>query len=185
MLTDGNSRRRSDAGITIIETAMAAFVLAIGSSAMIGLIVCSIATNNRNKLDSTQTMLATSIIEQVKSTIIGTGQSSLTDCAGATHTIDTAPGGANLSGVNIDFTENVAADVTKNNYHMDYLLRTPCTTSGKLQGTYDVRWHVQILGAGITQTRTYVLTVGARLKGHGEGNLFFSLPVNVRVMAGN
>jgi Tfp pilus assembly protein PilV len=180
-----NNHRSSQAGITIVETMFAAFILVIGSLTMVGLIFRSIATNNRNKIDSTQTMLATSIAEQIDSTIIGSGSSSLVDCAGTSHTIDTQDAaGANLSGEDIDFTENIAADATKNNYHMDYLLRTPCSSGGKLQGLYDVRWRVDVIGS-TTDTRSFMLTIGARLKGHGEGNLFFSKPVTVRVMSGN
>ena len=179
--THGTSQR----GITIVETMFAVFILVVGSLSMVGLIFRSIATNNRNKIESTQTMLASSIAEQINSTIIGSGSSSLVDCAGTSHTIDTQSGaGANLNGQDIDFTENIAAVSAKNDYHMDYLLRTPCTSTGTLQGLYDVRWRVDIIGS-ITDTKTYLLTIGARLKGHGEGNLFFSKPVTVRVLAGN
>jgi hypothetical protein len=168
----------------MIETLLASLILIIGSMGMAGLVVRSIALNNRNKLDSTQMMLATSIAEQINSTIIGSGTSNLSDCTGTSHTIDTQPGGANLSSENVNFSENIAADVAKNNYHMDYVLRTPCTSTGALQGTYDVRWHVDIVGSS-ADTKTYQLTIGARLKGHGEGNLFFSQPVTVRLMSGN
>src|SRR5262245_37007242 len=99
MTTEAITHKKSEAGITMIETAMAACVLIIGSLGMIGLIIGSIATNNRNKLDSTQTMLATSIAEQINSTVIGSQVSSLKDCAGVTHTIGTVKGvGANVSG---------------------------------------------------------------------------------------
>ena len=175
---------RSQRGVTMIETMMAAFILMVGSLSMVGLIIRSIATNNRNKMDSTQMMLATSIAEQIDSTIIGSGTSELVDCAGTTHTIDTQPGGADLSSENVDFSENIAADAAKNNYHMDYVLRTPCTSTGAIEGTYDVRWNVQIIGSA-ADTKTYLLTIGARMKDHGEGNQFFSLPVSVRVMSGN
>jgi Tfp pilus assembly protein PilV len=50
---------RTEAGITLIETAMAAGLLIVGSLGLIGLIFGSIATNNRSKLESTQTMLGT------------------------------------------------------------------------------------------------------------------------------
>jgi len=184
------SQRGSQSGITIIETMFAAFILIVGSLAMVGLIFRSIALNNRNKLESTQTMLSTSIAEQINSTIIGSGQSSLVDCAGTTHTIDTQPGvGANLSGEDIDFTENIAADATKNNYHMDYLLRTPCNSSGTLQGLYDVRWRIDKIGRGTppsdTDTQSFMLTIGSSLKGRTKGNLFFAKPVTIRVMSGN
>src|SRR5438034_10242192 len=172
--------RSSQAGITMIEMLMACAILVIGSLGMIGLIVSSIATNNRNKLDSTQTMLANSILEQITSTIIGVGTSALTDCAGNAWTIDTAPGGATLNGSRIDFTQtSPPAD-----YHMNYVVNTPCTSTGARQGIYDVRWHVDIVGAPSTPTNTYMLTVGAKMQNHGEGNLLFSLPVNFRVMAG-
>jgi Tfp pilus assembly protein PilV len=184
-IMNDNTRRKSQAGITIVETMFASFILVVGSLSMVGLIFRSIATNNRNKIDSTQMMLATSLAEQIDSTIIGSGSSSLVDCAGTSHTIDTQDGlGANLSGEDIDFTENISANTAKNNYHMDYLLRTPCTSTGKLQGLYDVRWRVDVIGSA-TNTRTFMLTIGAQLKGHGEGNLFFSKPVSVRVMSGN
>src|SRR5215475_10175291 len=180
-----NTYTTSQRGITIVETMFAAFILVVGSLSMVGLIFRSIATNNRNKIESTQTMLSTTIAEQINSTIIGSGTSNLVDCNGISHTIDTNAniGGANVSGDAIDFTENIAADATKDNFHMDYLLRTPCTTSGKLQGLYDVRWHVQIVGNTINDTHTYLLTIGTRLKNHGEGNLFFSKPVSIRVLS--
>jgi len=178
----GQKRRSSQAGISLIEVLMASVILVIGSLGMILLIVSSIATNSRNKLDSTQTMLANSVLEQITSTIIGVGTSSLSDCAGNTWTIDTAPGGATLNGARIDFTEaSPPAD-----YHMNYVVSTPCTSTGARQGIYDVRWHVEIVGASVgTPTTTYMLTVGARMQNHGEGNIFFSFPVNFRVMAGN
>src|ERR1051326_5822302 len=86
-------RRRPDAGITMIETLMAAGILVIGSVGMLALVVADIATNNRNKIDSTQTMLAEAILEQISSTFggitQGPGTSRLVDCAGHTWTIDT------------------------------------------------------------------------------------------------
>ena len=69
---------------------MAGAILVVGSIAMLTLIVSAIATNNRNKMDSTQTMLAASILEQVNSTFNSTGTTSdLTDCAGNSWTINT------------------------------------------------------------------------------------------------
>jgi hypothetical protein len=183
---------KSQAGITIIEALLAAFIMIVGSLSMVGLIVRAIATNGRNKMDSTQMMLATSIAEQINSTIIGSGQSTLTDCAGNSHTINTVSDlivsggkGANLSGERVDFTENIAADTAKNGYHMDYVLRTPCNSGGTLQGTYDVRWHVDTIGDDIADTNTYLLTIGAKLKNSPAGTVPFASPVSVRLMSGN
>ena len=79
-------KRDSQAGISMIELMMAGAILVITSLGMIGLIIGSIATNNRNKMDSTQSMLSTSILEQINSTFIGSGTSTLIDCAGSTST---------------------------------------------------------------------------------------------------
>jgi hypothetical protein len=64
---------------------------------------------------------------------------------------------------------------------MNYVVSSPCSTSGAVQGTYDVRWHLDQIGT----TQTYLITVAAKLLGHGEGNEFFSLPVTLRFLAGS
>src|SRR5881397_2020400 len=102
--------RNPQAGITMIETLLAALILVIGSVGMLSLIVDAIATNNRNRMDSTQTMLATSVLEQIHSTFNGTGTSELKDCAGTTWNIQTTipnsgTAGAQLSGANIDYSQ--------------------------------------------------------------------------------
>src|SRR4051812_11542674 len=109
-------QQRPESGITLIETMMAAGILVIGSLGMLALIVTAIASNNRNKIDSTQTMLAEAIVEQVASTFGGNssqgpGTSTLVDCASNIWTIDTTASGsgssgAPLSGANIDFTQS-------------------------------------------------------------------------------
>jgi len=177
----------SQKGVTIIETLIAASILAIISLGMAGQLLVSIASNNRNKIDSAQTMLAEAIVEHVNSTLIGNQQSVLTDCAGNSYTIDTLPGGASLNaaGNAINFSENIAADSSKVNYHMDYFTNVPCTVSGTPQAIYDVRWNVQLVGATGSPTNTYLVTVSSRLKNHGEGNMFFSAPVTLRVLSGN
>jgi len=177
-----DKRRGSEAGVTIVETLMACVILSIVSLGMISLIIAAIATNNRNKIDSTQTMLVESILEEIHSTFNGTGTSSLSDCTGTAHVIDTTiPNtgsvGAALTGSSVDFTE---ADPPAG-YHMDYVIRTPCEITGNLVGTYDVRWHLDQLGT----TNSYLITVSARLKDHGEGNIYFALPVTLRFMAGS
>jgi len=175
-------KTRTDAGISLIEVMLAMLIMIITSISILGLVSASIATNNRNKIDSSGAMLAQSVVEQIKATIIGSGTSSLTDCAGTLHTINTAPGGANLSGSNIDFTQTGLAP----DYHMDYVMKSPCTTSGAQATTYDVRWRVEIVGAAAgTPTNTYLITIGSRMQNHSEGNMFFSLPVNFRILVGN
>lgn len=166
----------------MVETLVAACILTILSLSMITLIVTSIATNNRNKIDSTQTMLAESILEQIHSTFNGNGTSALNDCSGTEWTIDTTiPNtgsvGAALVGTTIDYTEADPPD----GYYMNYEVRTPCASTGSIVGIYDVRWHLDQIGA----TNTYMITVSAKLQNHGEGNLHFALPTTLRFLAGN
>ena len=168
-------------GITMIEVLLASTVLTIASMGLIGLIASSIATDTRNKFDSTTTMLAQSIVEQIASTAIGSGTASLTDCAGNTWSIDTQPGGALVTDGAIDFSETSPPSL----YHLDYVIKSPCTTAGIEQAVYDVRWNVEKIGASTTPTNTYLLTVGARMKDRGQGNRQFALPVSLRVMLGN
>jgi hypothetical protein len=169
--------------MSMIEVMVATILLMISSLGVIGLVWTSILMNNRNKVDSTQTLLAESIIEQVNSTIIGSGSSALTDCDGTTWTINTEPGGAAVSGGRIDFTEADPPD----DYFMTYVLRAPCGDDGALQATYDVRWHVDIVGQSEgTPTNTYLVTVGAKRQGSsGTGSIVDSTPINMRVMLGN
>jgi Tfp pilus assembly protein PilV len=178
--------RNPQAGITMIETLLAAVVLVIGSVGMLSLIVDAIATNNRNRMDSTQTMLATSILEQIHSTFNGIGTSDLTDCAGTTWNIQTTipnsgTAGAQLIGANIDYSQTSPPS----GYYMNYVISTPCTSTGAVQGVYDVRWHLDWVGHPAVKTKSYLITVSAKLRGHGEGNKFFSLPVTLRFMAGS
>lgn len=169
--------------MSMVEVMVATIILMISSLGVIGLVWTSILMNNRNKVDSTQTMLAESIIEQVNSTIIGSGSSALADCDGTTWTIDTTPAiGAALSGANIDFSE--ASPPT--NFYMNYVLRSPCEPTGSLQAIYDVRWRVDIVGeAEGMPTNTYLVTVGARRQGSTGTGIADSAPISLRVMVAN
>jgi len=176
------NRRDSEAGFTLIETLMAGIIFTLGSMGVLGLIVASIATNNRNKIDSAQTMLAESILENIHSTFNGNGTSALADCSGTNWVIDTTiPNtgsvGALLTGLAIDYTETTPPT----GYHMDYAVRTPCTSVGAIEGVYDVRWHLD----QVALSTTYLITVSAKLKNHGEGNRYFALPVTLRFMSGS
>jgi Tfp pilus assembly protein PilV len=168
--------------MSMIEVMIASVILSISSLGVIGLVWTSILMNNRNKVDSTQTMLAESIIEQVNATIIGSENSALSDCDGTTWTISTTPGGADLAGSGIDFSQTSPPT----DYHMNYVLRAPCVSTGAIQATYDVRWHVDIVGAPEgTPTNTYLVTVGAKRLGSTDTGIVDSFPVSLRVMVGN
>ena len=198
MLLHKNSarrRRNPQAGISLLELLIAGIVFVVGALAVMALVSTSIATNNRNKIDSTKSMLAQAVLEQVDFTLAG-GAATMSDCAGTSFTINSAAGGSKLQGAgthpsdalgsDIDFTE--ATPPT--GYQMDYVVTSPCTSTGTYIATYDVRWHVDQVGAGAgTNTNSFLVTVGAKLKGTSPGGsqlsgVYFSLPVNLRVVMG-
>jgi hypothetical protein len=123
------------------------------------------------------------VAEQIQSTVIGSGTTTLRDCANTSFTINTAPGGAalNTAGDGINFAEaNPPAQ-----YKMTYVVKSPCAPSGVEQAVYDVRWNVALIGAGVTPTNTYRIIIGAQMQNRGYGNTAFAAPVNLRLMLGN
>src|SRR5262245_29874358 len=175
-------KRSNESGSALIEMLVAGAVLINGSMVMVCLLVGAMSTNNRNRIDSSQTILAESILEQIHSTFNGTGVSALQDCSGTNWTVDTTiphvgSVGSLLNGAVIDFSEASPPA----GYHMNYVVRKPCNSTGVVDGTYDVRWHLDQIGT----TNTYLITVSARLKDHGEGDRVFAFPVTLRFMTGS
>lgn len=162
-------RLHRQSGISMIELLIAGVIMTVGFLGLIGLIATAIATNNRNHLDSTGTMLAQAVEQQIKSAIVGSGTTSISDCAGNTFTIDTAVGGATLSGATIDYSKTQVS-----NYSMNYVV-----CNGTVQTIYDVRWNVTAVG------QNYLVTVGSKLKGQGNNLKFFALPVTLRTYMAN
>jgi hypothetical protein len=157
--------------------------MVICSLSLVGLIASSIASNTRNKFDSTTTMLAQSIVEQISATVVGSGVATLNDCAGTAWTIETQPGGAALNalGTGIDFAQASPPA----GYRMQYVVKSPCAVSGIEQAIYDVRWNVELVGSGVAPTNTFLLTVSAQMLNRGQGNKYFAAPVNLRILLGN
>ena len=170
--------------MTVIELMIAGFVLVFGMLSIMGLLMLAIGNNGRSKIDSTATMLAQAVVEQVSAKLAGGGPGSITDCngTGGAHIIDDGedggigarvlPGGA----AGIDFTQ--AQGSVPANYYMDYV---QCDATGAPQLTYDVRWNVTLIPA----TNTYSVTVGARPKGGLPTRFAFSIPVNMRAYVGS
>ena len=191
----GRGRSRQ-AGISLLELLIAGIVFVVGALAVMALVSTSIATNNRNKIDSTKAMLAEAVLEQVNSTVVGSGTANISDCAGTNFLIESAAGGSKLQGSGTHPNDTLGADIDYTEasppqyYHMDYIVMSPCTSTGTYIATYDVRWHVDQVGAGAGNlTNSFLVTVGAKLKGTGPGGselsgVYFSLPVNLRVVLG-
>jgi Tfp pilus assembly protein PilV len=161
----------------MIELMISGVVLIVGFLAVMILIIGAIAGNNRNRMDSSGTMLAQMVMERIASVPANsTTTMTVTDCASATWTINpagsTAGAGAPLTSANaINFT---SAQVT--NYSMNYVVCGANST----QTTYDVRWNVRTLTAN-----TALVTVAARPRGASTNQLQrFAIPVSLRSIVG-
>jgi Tfp pilus assembly protein PilV len=174
-----NRPRSAEEGLTFIELLMAMTLLTIGLSAIMGLIVMSMGSNNRNKKDTTAILLAQNVVELLSNVpaSVDNRTVTLTDCAGTSWSITTAPGGAPLSSgtTNIDWSSSyTAAD-----YSMRYVT---CGPSGQTT-TYDVRWNIDHPGSNPFLKR---VTVSARQMGGTEKSsaILFAPPVTIRTVIG-
>lgn len=91
--------RKGQAGFTLIELMVAMVVLAVGLGALSTLFISATLSNNKNSRNSTATMLAQLVLEQISSqSPNSTATIFLQDCAGNTWAIATtgaaAPSGA-------------------------------------------------------------------------------------------
>src|SRR5436190_460004 len=96
-----------DNGFALVELLIATVVMTVGGLGAYGIILMAVAANSGSLHNSTMTMLSNAVIEQVNSTLVGSGTANLSDCAGINFTIATAPGGAPLRGgigSDIDFS---------------------------------------------------------------------------------
>jgi Tfp pilus assembly protein PilV len=163
-------------GITMIELMIAGIVMVVGFLGMMILIITAIGTNNRNKLDTSATLVAQMVMEEIRANIATGSSPALVDCNGNSWTIGVGsptPGtssGGTLSGGTVQLTGTAPT-----NYSMNYSL---CTANGG-QATYEVRWNVTTLTSGAS-----VITVTSRPKGASNDLKYFALPVTLRGIAG-
>ena len=187
-------RRRppqQQAGMSLIELMIAMAVLAAGMIALLALFMAGTNSNNRNSRDSSATLLAQKILEQVSAQNPNSDATiEISDCTGQAWTIATADGpaptgfGANLvtdpadpAYGGIDQTQKPFT-ITPN-YSMQYV---DCDTNGR-QTTYDVRWNVMTVSANTTK----LITVSAResaAPSNQLGGIRFAIPVTLRSIAG-
>src|ERR1019366_6729726 len=97
-MTEARFRRKSQRGMTLVELMIAMAILAIGLGAITNLLVVAMATDNKNSKDTSATLLAQMVIEQISAQHPNsTATISVTDCAGNAWTVATA-GGASPNG---------------------------------------------------------------------------------------
>lgn len=185
-------RRKLQGGMTLVELMIAMSILAIGLGGLVNVLVVAMATDNRNSKDTSSTLLAQMVIEQISAQHINSNAPiAITDCAGNAWTIDTA-GGASPNGTGaalvtsstspgyggIDQTQAYTAIPA--NYAMKYVDCGGVNDTG-VPMTYDVRWNVMTIDANYTR----LITASARpVNANALGGLQFALPVNLRGVGG-
>ena len=182
-------------GVGLIELMIASVILLVGLTALLELCIAASYTNNKNGKDTSATLLAQMVLEQVASQHPDSTQTiTLTDCAvpPAAHTVATAGGVApNGSGANLDTNAGSPTaglidwsqqfNTITAGYSMQY---TDCDPNGR-QTVYDVRWNIITVSANETR----LITVSARPVSTfnttaGGGGLRFALPVTLRGLGG-
>lgn len=168
-------------GFSLIEVMIAMAVLVVGLLGGIVVIAVAGANDGRSKLHSTAILLAQSTMEKIAAipAAAGNTQTTLTDCAGTPHTIETAVPAAGgspalistgaFSGT-IDFSQPTVA-----NYSMVYVT---CSNGGNIG--FDVRWRID---QGPTPA-TQLVTVSAKPL-VTAGATQFMLPYTIRQLRGN
>jgi prepilin-type N-terminal cleavage/methylation domain-containing protein len=191
-MSDARRRSKAQCGMTLIELMIAMAILTIGLGALTNLLVVAVASDNKNSKDTSATLLAQMVIEQISAQHPNsTAAISITDCAGNAWTIATA-GGASPNGTGaslvtssttsgyggIDQTQ--AYSSIPASYAMKYVDCGGVGDTGT-PTTYDVRWNVMTVDANYTR----MVTASARpLNANALGGISFALPVNLRAVAG-
>ena len=172
--------QKQQAGFTLLELMITGFVLTVGLLAVAALFATAVGNNGRSRVDSTATMLAASVIEQVTAVLARGGPASVTDCGQppTTWTIDTSVGGAALSGSGIDFTQTNPPS----GYQMNFVVCNGGGVAGT-QAVYDVRWNIQQISTS-PPSSSYLVTVAARPQGTANNRFTFALPVTFRTFVG-
>lgn len=181
-------RRKRDKGMSLIELMIAIVIVAIGIGGTTILLTSTMSSNGRSNTDTTATLLAQMVMEQISAQAINsTLDLNVTDCAGNSWTITTTPGtagtgdGANLkSDGNVDFTQGQSSLVTAG-YAMNYV---DCSTSGGSQIVYDVRWNVMSVSSNTTSRMITVAARPAASAVNQLGGALFAIPVTLRGIGG-
>lgn len=192
LVREVRSCRQSQGGTTLVELMIAMLILAIGLGGLVNVLVVAMATDNKNSKDTSATLLAQMVIEQISAQHPNSNASiSITDCAGNAWTIATT-GGASPNGTGATLVTSSASvgyggiDQTQAyssitpNYAMKYVDCGGVGNTG-IPTTYDVRWNVMTVDANYTR----LITASARPLGANQlGGAQFALPVNLRLVAG-
>jgi len=184
-------RRKSQVGMTLVELMIAMSILAVGLGGIVNVLVIAMETDNRNSKDTSATLLAQMVIEQISAQHPNLNNAiQVTDCQGNLWSVATTGAASPGAGANLVTSSTAAGyggiDETQaysnipTNYAMKYV---DCGGVGNVgvPTTYDVRWNVMTVDANYTR----LITVSTRpLGANALGGIQFALPVNLRMVAG-
>ena len=183
-----SGKRSGERGSMLIELLISMVVLAIGLGGVLGLLVSSVLTNSKAGKDTTSTMVAEHVLEQISAQPANAAANlTITDCVGTNWNIATAGAalgaGSSVNGGNgANLTANGIVDWTQSyaNVPANYALNYVSCGSGGRQITYDIRWNV------IQMTNyTRMVVVSARpANSSSVGGLRYVIPVNLRTIGG-
>lgn len=167
-------RAKSGSGFSLLELMLATLVLSVALLGGMVMIVMGMARNSTNRLDSTATNVAQTVLEDIAGTPPNANLPlTITDCAGNNLQITTAPGGPapNPNTGDINFNQPAVAG-----YQVNY---TVCNNGRQTQ--YEVRWNVQQVPGGWAK----MITVSARQPLTRQNAAMFALPpVTLRTVVG-
>ena len=186
---NNGSRRHRERGSMLLELLISMVVLTVGLGGLLVLLVSSISTNNTAAKDTTSTMVAEHVLEQISSQPANAvAPLTVTDCAGTAWTINTlgALVGAGTGGSHggngavltnagvIDWTQGYSA--VPANYAMKYVA---CGAGGR-QTAFDIRWDVLTMS-----NYSRMVVISARPLGTPVvGGLHYVVPPNLRTIGG-
>jgi len=181
----GNSKH---SGFMMIELMVSMVVLTVGLGGLLILLISAMYTDKNSSSDTTATMVAEHVLEQITAQGVGANSPpnpplAVTDCAGNALNVNTARSvvGAGTGGATggngaavtaagfIDWTQAIGA--VPAGYTIQYVA---CGANGR-QTTYDVRWDVIQMSTNSRLTIISARPVGSRQL----GGLKFVLPVNL------
>jgi type II secretory pathway pseudopilin PulG len=191
-LSRARRKRKSQGGMSIVELVIAMAILATGLGAITNLLVVAMATDNRNSKDTSSTLLAQMVVEQISAQHPNSNAAiTVNDCVGNSWTVNTTGGASpNGAGANLITTSTATgygnidpsqaySGITAG-YAMKYVDCGGVSNTG-VPTTYDVRWNVMTIDANYTR----LVTASARPLGASKlGGLSFALPVNLRGVSG-
>lgn len=130
-----SNRKRATKGFSLLELVFAASVLAVAVLGALAMIVVGIARNSSNRMDTTATNVAQTVMEDIASIPAKVNTTmTITDSKNNNLQLTTAVGGSPLTGTgNIDFSQPATPG-----YQVNYVMSGP----NNLQVTYDVRWRI-------------------------------------------